>query len=173
MWQLWFVYWAFFNCCFNRFLFPNHPFIKGSIWMSDWRCLSVHACWQMLIFWVRTELVDIGSESPRVTCSTTFCSWLLLLTLQLLLPIWLFLVSPPLLSLVSPISHSSSLSQWPIPQAFQSDCFMLCHARVGVALQLFVEKFSCLKYQCSWRGVVMLHLLGLPMLVFIFIQEGG
>lgn len=63
----------------------------------------------MLICCVKTELVDTGSESPRVIRSTTFCSWLLLLTLQLLLPAWLVFVSPPLPNLVSPISHSSSL----------------------------------------------------------------
>lgn len=126
MWQLWFVYWGFFYCHFNSFFFPQ-PSPKGSIWVFDWRCLPVRACWCMLIFWVRTELVDTGSESPRVTCSTTFCSWLLLLTCQLLLLVWLVTISLPF-PVWSPIFHSSSLV---FPNILSARLFCALSCRCG------------------------------------------
>lgn len=76
----------------------------------------------MLIFWVRTELVDTGFESPRVTCSSTF-SCCLLLVLQLLLPLWLASASL-LFPVWSPIIT-------PPPFTFPQARFFSCSVMLG------------------------------------------
>lgn len=102
MWQRWFLYWGVFIITLIVFFIPNIS--TGQFQSFDWQWLSVHAHRHMLIFWVRTELVDTLSHQGLLIHQhfAAVFSWTVSCTSQcdlpqslFLFPVWSLIFTPP------------------------------------------------------------------------------